>query len=98
MYHKTRNTLMSLAIASMALASVALLGEPVSATAPPATATPSDESTQVEFAQLDTDIPEVEATTSEHRADRARTSSRLRLELGMPYYSFGAVLPRHAGS
>lgn len=32
------------------------------------------------------------------RKPETRSSSRLRLELGMPYYSFGAVLPRRRES
>lgn len=84
MYHKAKNTLAGLGMVALFVAGGLLFSEPVPAEGP---------------AQV-VPAPAVEAEA----ADRAlalvlaRTGSQLRLQSGMPYYSFGALIPRRQES
>lgn len=51
-----------------------------------------------ELAADATTTARTEKAPEPERKPETKSSSRLRLELGMPYYSFGAVLPRRRES
>lgn len=110
MYHKVKNTLMGFAaVAAFVLGGVAL-SEPVSTEV--AQPQRSLEAQQVELAftvaRLALNLAQAEVVAEAgsealEGAQRAQTeakarASRVKLELGMPYYSFGTVLPRRTES
>jgi hypothetical protein len=110
MYHKVKNTLVGLSMVAAFMVGGAVLGEPVP-TVPPAQAR-SAAAPEVAFAiallQVAAAVVAAESAPAAAQLDdaalraardaRAKASARLRLELGMPYYSFGAMLPRRRES
>jgi hypothetical protein len=111
MYHKMKNTLMGLAAVAAFVVGGVLFSEP--APAGIAQTPRSAESSQLELAfavaTLAMNLARAEAVADAASGDalqaaqRARAeakarATRVKLELGMPYYSFGAVLPRRAES
>lgn len=106
MYHKVKNTLAGLAMSAAFMLGGMLLSEPVPAEmARPAAAAETQEAALAQAVLLaavslatNADSRPATQTVADEAAARARTKSRLRLELGMPYYSFGAMLPRRGES
>lgn len=106
MYHKIKNTLAGLTFVAAFVAGGLLLSDPLPAAAAPAPAMLAADSQDVLVARAVAIVllaagHELAVRDDEaERAERARKlrSSRLRLELGMPYYSFGAMLPRRGES
>lgn len=111
MYHKVRNTLTGLAIVFAIFSGGVLLSEPVPAkpVAQPMSAEAQQAAATLALIQAAVNIAQAglaaqAAEEAEAKATEAarhappRSPSRLRLELGMPFYSFGAVLPRRRES
>ena len=83
MYHKVKNTLAGLGMVALFVAGGLLFSEPVPAGAN----------------RAPTALPAVQAQADEALVlVLARTRSQLRLQSGMPYYSFGALIPRRQES
>ena len=109
MYHKIKSTLAGLGMVAAFLAAGLTLGEPVARAQPPVPAASVGTHDDAHAIVLKTVLAvaaaeaaraaarEAELTQDPGPQLRAR-ASRLRLELGMPYYSFGAVLPRRGES
>jgi hypothetical protein len=112
MYHKVKNTLAGLSMVLAFIVGGVALGEPVQprqAAPQEFHATPATAETAVAIAllQVAVAVAASEAVQAADGADelakragqlsRAR-AAKLRLELGMPYYSFGAMLPRRGES
>ena len=85
MYHKVKNTLAGLGMVALFVAGGLFFSEPV-----PAGSTPVAPAS----------LPAVQARVADQALVLvlARTRSQLRLQAGMPYYSFGALLPRREES
>ena len=107
MYHKIKSTLAGLGMVAAFVAAGLTLGEPVadarSATRPgpvvqsEAAAAAMVLQTVLSLAAAEAADAAAREAANVRQQHRAR-ASRLRLELGMPYYSFGAVLPRRGES
>ena len=107
MYHKIKSTLAGLGMVAAFVAAGLTLGEPVAhAQAAPLPGHAVDSNAAAAAIVLKAVLAVAAAEAAETAAreaallqqqDRAR-ASRLRLQLGMPYYSFGAVLPRRGES
>lgn len=108
MYHKIKSTLAGLGMVAAFLAAGLTLGEPVARAQPvPAAAIGAHDEAHAIVLKTVLAVAAAEAAKAAAREAeltqdpgpqlRAR-ASRLRLELGMPYYSFGAVLPRRGES
>ena len=84
MYHKVKNTLAGLGMVALFVAGGLLFSEPVPAGGP------------AQFVPA----PAVQADAADKAlvVVLARTGSQLRLQTGMPYYSFGALIPRRQES
>ena len=84
MYHKAKNTLAGLGMVALFVAGGLLFSEPVPAGGP------------AQFVPA----PAVQADAADKAlvVVLARTGSQLRLQTGMPYYSFGALIPRRQES
>jgi hypothetical protein len=110
MYHKMKNTLMGLGAVTSFVIGGLLFSDPAPAdVAQPNT---SPEAQQVELAlavaslALNLARAEIVAEAGSDAIDAAQRAraeakaraTRVKLELGMPYYSFDAVLPRRAES
>lgn len=109
MYHKVKNTLVGLSIVAAFMVGGLLLGEPVPAQPEHTQRAPAPEAAlAVAMLQVAAAIAATESAPAAAQLDsaalraardaRAKASARLRLELGMPYYSFGAMLPRRRES
>jgi hypothetical protein len=112
MYHKIKSTLTGLSFVLAFVATGALFADPIPTAPSPATRTLSPEAREAALAlavvQTALRIAEHELTAAAQRteaevrdeleASRARRSARLKRELGMPYYSFGTLLPRRGES
>lgn len=83
MYHKVKNTLAGLGMAALFVAGGLFFSEPVPA--------------RPEGGQV---APALQAEAAEKALAvvLVRTGSQLRLQSGMPYYSFGALIPRRQES
>lgn len=114
MYHKVKNTLVGLSAVAAIIAGGALVSEPVPAKTVDARYSTETVHTEVAFAIAQAAVSIAQAAVmaelaadatanaekerEPERKPETKSSSRLRLELGMPYYSFGAVLPRRRES
>lgn len=110
MYHKLKNTLMSLGLVAALFAGGFLFAEPLAPVSPQAAPAPQARElaralalvqvavalAQANFEATQAGPAPVQGPTWGHRDGRA--PSRPRLELGMPFYSFGTVLPRRRES
>jgi hypothetical protein len=108
MYHKMKNTLAGLGIVAAFFTGGLLMSEPV----PAEVAAPQIEAPEAALAlavvKLALDLSQsqalstvqAEAAEAAHKAkaEARQRASRVRLELGMPYYSFGTALPRRRES
>ena len=110
MYHKAKNTLTGIVAAAAFLVGGALFSDPAPAEiAQPARVVEDAEAElalavvrlalQVAKAELVSEArgEAIQAAQRASAESRAR-ASRVKLELGMPYYSFGTALPRRAES
>jgi hypothetical protein len=107
MYHKVKNTLVGLSMVAAFMVGGAVLGEPVPS-AQPAPARSTEVAIAIALLQVAAAIATADSAPAAAQLDdaalraardaRAKASARLRLELGMPYYSFGAMLPRRGES
>ena len=84
MYHKVKNTLAGLGMAALFVAGGLFFSEPVPARPDGGQAAPAP--------------IQAEATEKALVVALVRTGSQLRLQAGMPYYSFGALIPRRQES
>lgn len=108
MYHKVRNTLASLGLVLAVFTGGILLSEPLPTQAARAPELSTEaQQVQAAFALVQAALAlaqaahAAEASTeqvAEPRHAPQRDPSRLKLELGMPYYSFGTLLPRRRES
>jgi hypothetical protein len=108
MYHKMKNTLAGLGIVAAFFTGGLLMSEPVPAEVVAPRAEASEAALAVAVLKLALDLSQAQALSTvqaeaSEAAHKARTearqrASRVRLELGMPYYSFGTVLPRRRES
>jgi hypothetical protein len=110
MYHKVKNTLVGLSMVAAFMVGGLVLGEPVTPPQPiqAHSAMSPEVAVAVGLLQIVAAIAAAESAPATTELDdaalraardaRARASARLRLELGMPYYSFGAMLPRRGES
>lgn len=110
MYHKVKNTLVGLSMVAAFMVGGLVLGEPVTPAQPTQArdAMPAEIAVAIGLLQIAAAIAAAESAPAGNELDeaalraardaRAKASARLRLELGMPYYSFGAMLPRRGES
>ena len=104
MYHKVKNTLAGLGMVAVFIAGGLFFSEPVPAETAPRVPVPAVAAQDPELA-LAIALVRTALTVAEHEMlaaqaaeRRARRGSQLRLQSGMPYYSFGAMLPRRGES
>jgi hypothetical protein len=106
MYLKMKNTLAGLSMVAAFMLGSVLISEPVPAEASRPQATTQTEPLDLALAVMRHALTTAEAEAraqAEDTAEQAKSaararSARVRLELGMPYYSFGAMLPRRRES
>ena len=107
MYHKTKSTLVGLGMVVAFMASGLFLAQPLPAKSPIRAAhAPQVADTAilvravlaVTAAEQAAQAAELAAREARRISDTRARSARLRLELGMPFYSFGAMRSRHQES
>lgn len=104
MYHKMKNTLAGLGFVAAFVAGGLLFADPVPGAAPHANPLPAPTTEAPESAlamaimRTALSVAQQEILAAQAAQRRARRGSQLRLQAGMPYYSFGALLPRRQES
>lgn len=98
MYSKLKHLALGLAFSALAIAGGALLGEPAPLPHPHAAAAHADTLAAAPQAPAESGDTETSHAGSQSAPDRRWEAQSLRAGFQMPYFSFGAILPRTSAS